>query len=510
MKAYYSQAQRYSVRSCRQHSLFRTGLLALFISNSLLLSSQAIAEDVVPDAIEPVIPQAELDIETSAVEPTQTEQLPLDDLRKFTDIFGKIKNDYVEEIDDATLLKYAIRGMLSGLDPHSAYLEPSAFSDLQENTSGTFGGVGIEVGMENGFVKVIAPIDDTPAQKGGIMSGDLIIKLDETPVKGMSLDQAVDTMRGKAGTKIKLTIVRAGEREPLEFTLTRAIIQVTSVKTLPLDDKYGYIRITQFQAQTGSDFAKGLEKLKEQTSPLSGIIIDLRNNPGGVLLAAVDVADQLIDKGLIVYTKGRSKASEISYSAKQGDSLKGIPIIVLIDGGSASASEILAGALQDHNRAVVMGTQSFGKGSVQNVMAIDEEYGLKLTTARYYTPNGRSIQAQGIVPDIEVNRAKLSDEKQSNMFKEADLAGHLSNGNSETETETKNKKSTDDDTSEEAKQKQMLAKDFQLQEALNLLKALDILKIKEKQQTDKSKSDISTSEAAEDQGVDSEPKSTTP
>ena len=417
------------------------------------------------------------------------EALPLEDLRKFTDIFGKIKNDYVEEIDDATLLKYAIRGMLSGLDPHSAYLEPSAFSDLQENTSGTFGGVGIEVGMENGFVKVIAPIDDTPAQKGGIMAGDLIIKLDETPVKGMSLDQAVDRMRGEAGTDITLTIVRVGEREPVKITLTRAIIQVTSIKTLPLDDKYGYIRITQFQAQTGSDFAKGLEKLKAETSPLSGIIIDLRNNPGGVLLAAVDVADQLIDEGLIVYTKGRSQASEISYSAKPGDSAEDIPIIVLVDGGSASASEILAGALQDHNRAVIMGTQSFGKGSVQNVMAIDEEYGLKLTTARYYTPNGRSIQAQGIVPDIEVNRAKLSDEKQSMMFKEADLAGHLSNGNTESSQSEGNTTSKDDESSEEAKQKQMLAKDFQLQEAINLLKALDILKYKEKQGSIKSQTD---------------------
>jgi carboxyl-terminal processing protease len=472
-------------------------MLSAVMMTSILHSGLLNAEEILPVPVDPVLLQTELNPDSGPVENLEPEALPLDDLRKFTDIFGKIKNDYVEEIDDATLLKYAIRGMLSGLDPHSAYLEPSAFSDLQENTSGTFGGVGIEVGMENGFVKVIAPIDDTPAQKGGIMSGDLIIKLDETPVKGMSLDEAVDTMRGEAGTDIKLTIVRAGEREPIEIVLTRAIIQVTSVKTLPLDEKYAYIRITQFQAQTGSDFAKGLEKLKAETAPLSGIIIDLRNNPGGVLLAAVDVADQLIDGGLIVYTKGRSKASEISYSAKQGDSAKDIPIIVLIDGGSASASEILAGALQDHNRAVIMGTQSFGKGSVQNVMAIDEEYGLKLTTARYYTPNGRSIQAQGIVPDIEVNRAKLSDEKQSTMFKEADLAGHLSNGNNEDESSTNNKKSQEDDTSEEAKQKQLLAKDFQLQEALNLLKALDILRVKEKQSMEKNQASVKEADTSE-------------
>ena len=450
--------------------IVRNSVLSTFLAGSTLHANFLYADNSITNT-EPMV--------ESTSEKPELEALPLDDLRKFTDIFGKIKNDYVEEIDDATLLKYAIRGMLSGLDPHSAYLEPSAFSDLQEHTSGTFGGVGIEVGMENGFIKVIAPIDDTPAQEGGIEAGDLIIKLDETPVKGMSLDQAVDKMRGEEGTDITLTVVRVGEREPLAIKLTRAIIQVTSIKTLPIDNKYGYIRITQFQAQTGTDFAKGLVKLKEQTEGLSGIIIDLRNNPGGVLLAAVDVADQLLDDGLIVYTKGRSKAAQVEYKAKKGDDAKDIPIIVLIDGGSASASEILAGALQDHNRAVVMGTQSFGKGSVQNVMALDTEYGLKLTTARYFTPNGRSIQAQGIIPDIEVNRAKLSDEKLSNNFKEADLAGHLSNGNGNTDQDKKTQKNEHEDESEISRQKQILAKDFQLQEALSLLKAIDILKIKE-------------------------------
>lgn len=469
MKLIHATLQQH-ISKLHRSSGFKQGVAGAILSCSLLSGTPAFADET---TALPEPTDANLSNQVAA------ESLPLDDLRKFTDIFGKIKNDYVEEIDDATLLKYAIRGMLSGLDPHSAYLEPSAFSDLQENTSGTFGGVGIEVGMENGFVKVIAPIDDTPAQKGGIEAGDLIIKLDETPVKGMSLDQAVEKMRGEAGTAITLTVVRAGEREPLEIKLTRDIIQVTSVKTLPLDDKYGYIRITQFQAQTGSDFAKGLEKLKSQTSPLSGLIIDLRNNPGGVLLAAVDVADQLIDDGLIVYTEGRSKSAEVQYKAQKGDDAAGIPIIVLIDGGSASASEILAGALQDHSRAVIMGTQSFGKGSVQNVMALDAEYGLKLTTARYFTPSGRSIQAQGITPDIEVNRAKLSDEKQSNMFKESDLAGHLSNGNvTDKGTKNDNKSQEESDVSQ---QKQALAKDFQLQEALSLLKAIDILKIKETQ-----------------------------
>jgi carboxyl-terminal processing protease len=359
--------------------------------------------------------------------------------------------------------------MLSGLDPHSSYLEPSAFTDLRENTSGSFGGLGIEVGMENGFVKVIAPIDDTPAKKGGIEAGDLIIKLDKQLVKGMSLNQAVETMRGEIGTKIKLTVVRSGVRDPMVIELVRDTIKVTSVKTLPLDSNYGYIRITQFQAQTGEDFAKGLEKLNAEVETLSGLIIDLRNNPGGVLQASVKVADQLLDDGLIVYTQGRSTIAELSFSATPGDSTNGIPIIVLIDGGSASASEILAGALQDHNRAVIMGTQSFGKGSVQNVLALDETHGLKLTTARYYTPNGRSIQAQGIIPDIEVNRAKLSDEKQGAFYREADLTGHLSNDNGE-EPEEENKENSEAD-----KKRSMLEKDFQLQEALNLLKALDII-----------------------------------
>jgi len=406
-----------------------------------------------------------------AEEETRSLPLPLDELRKFADVFGKIKNDYVEEIDDVTLLNYAIRGMLSNLDPHSAYLEPSAFNDLRENTSGTFGGLGIEVGMENGFVKVIAPIDDTPAQKGGIEAGDLIIKLDDTPVKGMSLNSAVEKMRGETGTKIRLTLVRTGEREPFEITLVRDIIQVTSVKTINLDDHYGYIRITQFQAQTGSDFSKGLEQLNSDIEDLTGLIIDLRNNPGGVLQASVDVADLLLDEGLVVYTQGRSSISELSLSATPGDATNGIPIVVLINGGSASASEILAGALQDHKRAVIMGTQSFGKGSVQNVLALTEDYGLKLTTARYYTPNGRSIQAQGITPDIEVNRAKLSDEKQSGFYKESDLAGHLSNGNEESQDQEKIIVDPDE------RKRAMLERDFQLQEALNLLKAIDILKI---------------------------------
>lgn len=435
----------------------------------------ALASHTFADTNDPAsVPQQETEgLADTQAETPETLPLPLDSLRKFADVFGKIKQDYVEEIDDATLLNYAIRGMLADLDPHSAYLEPSAFTDLKENTTGSFGGLGIEVGMENGFVKVIAPIDDTPAAKGGVEAGDLIIQLDDTPVKGMSLNKAVEMMRGEAGTSIVLTILRAKEREPIKIKLVRDDIKVTSVKTVNLDESYGYIRITQFQAQTGEDFANGLTKLSEKADKLTGLIIDLRNNPGGVLQAAVDVADQLLEEGLIVYTEGRSPVSELSYSATPGDSTNGMPIVVLVDGGSASASEILAGALQDHNRAVIMGTQSFGKGSVQNVMSLGDDYALKLTTARYFTPNGRSIQAQGIEPDIEVNRAKLSDEKKQNTYREADLAGHLSNGRA-----SENEQETQDVDNEESKIRDILEQDFQLQEALNLLKAIDILNIK--------------------------------
>ncbi len=454
-----------------------------------LWAEQPSAPDVLPELQQELAPEAMPDGAMPASSLSETGEnrapvaLPLEELRRFANVFGMIKNEYVEEIDDVTLLNYAIQGMLSSLDPHSAYLEPSAFDDLQETTTGSFGGLGIEVGMENGFVKVIAPIDDTPAQKGGIEAGDLIIRLDDTPVKGLSLGDAVNIMRGEPGTRIKLTIVREGERDPLVLELERAEIKVTSIKTLPLDKHYGYVRITQFQKQTGPDFVKGLSKLKEDLDELRGLIIDLRNNPGGVLQAAVEVADQLLEEGLIVYTQGRSDISRLSLSATPGDLMQGKPVVVLIDGGSASASEILAGALQDHNRAVIMGMQSFGKGSVQNVLPLGEEYGLKLTTARYYTPKGRSIQAEGIVPDIEVKRAKLSEEKQSNSVREADLAGHLSKGQEDDKSQDKidkskmsaKEKKAAEQSEEQARIRANLERDFQMQEALNLLKAIDIL-----------------------------------
>jgi carboxyl-terminal processing protease len=377
--------------------------------------------------------------------------LPLDELRTFTEVFAKVKNDYVESIDDRKLIENAIRGMLEGLDPHSAYLDKDTYKELQEGTSGEFGGLGIEVGMEDGFVKVISPIDDTPATRAGIKAGDLIIRLDEKSVKGMSLNDAVKLMRGKPGSDIILTVIREGEEKPLDITITRDIITVKSVRGKTLEPGFAYIRISNFQTHTAEDLRKSLEKLKkENNDSLSGLILDLRNNPGGILNAAVGVSDLFLDNGLIVYTEGRIKDSKLKFNAKPSDILRNSPIIVLVNGGSASASEIVAGALQDHERAIIMGERTFGKGSVQTILPMNDEAALKLTTARYYTPSGRSIQASGIEPDIIIENIRIDGtvDTSTGTIKEADLAGHLKNGQEET--------------------------DYQLYEALNVLKGLAI------------------------------------
>ena len=397
--------------------------------------------------------------------------LPLQELRTFSEVFGKIKSDYVEPTEDATLLDNAIRGMLTGLDPHSTYLDPEAFKELQVGTSGEFGGLGIEVGMEDGFVKVISPIDDTPAQRAGVAAGDLIIRIDETPVKGLSLNQAVKLMRGKPGTTIMLTIVREGEDKPLKIEITRDIIQVNSVKSRLLDPGYGYVRITQFQSKTGEDLVKAISKLKkENDGNLNGLILDLRNNPGGVLKAAVAVSDAFLEKGLVVYTEGRAKDSRMEFKATPSDVIKGAPLVVLVNGGSASASEIVAGALQDHKRAIIMGSKTFGKGSVQTILPMQNGAALKLTTARYYTPSGRSIQAEGIEPDIPLEPLKVTkiDPSGFESVKEANLAGHLENPN-----EPKGQQKVEPDHKDEVS---IADKDYQLYEALNLLKGLHILK----------------------------------
>ncbi|ADJ27019.1 S41 family peptidase [Nitrosococcus watsonii] len=398
----------------------------------------------------------------------RSEALPLEELRAFSEVFGQIKRSYVEDVDDKTLIEDSIRGMLTGLDPHSAYLDPESYKELRIGTSGEFGGLGIEVGMEDGFVRVVAPIDDTPAKKAGINAGDLIVRIDDTPVKGMSLSDAVQRMRGKPGTDIHLTIIREGEEQPLKFTITRAIIKVKSVKSRTLDKGYGYLRISQFQTETASNLQKAIEKLKKENGgKLKGLVLDLRNNPGGVLSAAIEVSDAFLEKGTIVYTEGRDLESKQKFRATSGDALKGSPIVILVNGGSASASEIVSGALQDHHRAIVVGSRTFGKGSVQTILPLTENTALKLTTARYYTPSGRSIQAEGITPDIELESVKVSASTLAdiNPVREADLSRHLSNGN-KTEKKKGNK--------EEDKKASLAMEDYPLYEALNLLKGLSI------------------------------------
>lgn len=392
--------------------------------------------------------------------------LPLDELRTFAEVLDRIKTAYVEPIDDKTLLENAIKGMLSNLDPHSAYLEPEAFQELQESTSGEFGGLGIEVGQEDGMIKVISPIDDTPAARAGIEAGDLISRIDGQPTKGWTLLQAVDKMRGKPGSKITLTLIREGGK-PFDVQLERAVIKVRSVRSELLDKSYGYLRITQFQIDTGKEVGKALAKLrKDNGGKLDGLVLDLRNNPGGVLQSAVEVADHFLAKGLIVYTQGRIANSELRFSADPADASAGVPVVVLINGGSASAAEIVAGALQDHKRAVLMGTDSFGKGSVQTVLPLTNDRALKLTTALYYTPNGRSIQAQGIEPDIVVERARLTrDQAASGPIKEADLPGHLGNGNGGADKPSNAKSARAGKPQDD---------DYQLAQALNLLKGLNI------------------------------------
>ena len=392
--------------------------------------------------------------------------LPLDELRTFTEVFAKIKQEYVEPVEDKTLLENAVRGMLSGLDPHSAYLDPESYKELQVGTTGEFGGLGIEVGMENGFVKVISPIDDTPAQRAGIKAGDLIIRLDDTPVKGLTLREAVKIMRGKPGTSIVLTIVREGEEKPLKIKVTRAVIRVKSVKSRMLDDGFGYLRITSFQSKTGDNLHEAIRKLKKENGgSLDGLVLDLRNNPGGVLSAAVEVSDAFLDEGLIVYTEGRNPSSRLSFSATPGDILDGAPLVVLVNGGSASASEIVAGALQDHRRGIVTGSKTFGKGSVQTILPLGNGSALKLTTARYYTPSGRSIQAEGIEPDIKLERVRVAAvENAPEGIKEADLAGHLENGN----------KKKDEEAKEEHSLVDLATRDYQLYEALNILRSLKL------------------------------------
>ena len=394
---------------------------------------------------------------------TSSEKLPLEELRLFTEVMQHIKSVYVEEVSDSLLLEYAIRGMLNGLDPHSAYLEPDDFKTLEESTSGEFGGLGIEVSMIDGLIKVIAPIDDSPASKAGIKAGDFIIKLNNKQVKGMSLKQAVEHMRGKIGTSIRLTVIREGVTAPLEFKIARNTVKIHSVKSRIIENGFGYIRISQFQVNTAKELSKSFKILKSQSNgQLKGIVLDLRNNPGGVLQAAVDVTDAFLDQGLIVYTQGRQSSNDMRYSASPYNPSGKIPLVIIINEGSASASEIVAGALQDHKRAVLVGSRSFGKGSVQTVLplAADNKRALKLTTARYYTPSGRSIQAEGIRPDIILRKVQLSELEERESYRESTLTGHLKN-------RQKNRNKTNKSASDS-----LTANDYPLSQAINILKGM--------------------------------------
>jgi carboxyl-terminal processing protease len=429
--------------------------------------------------------------------------LPVEELRSFAEVFGAIKSNYVEQVEDKKLISEAINGMLTGLDPHSAYLDSDAYRELQVGTQGEFGGLGIEVGMEDGFVKVVSPIEDTPAFRAGIKSGDLIIKLDETPVKGMSLNDAVKRMRGKPKTPIKLTVVRKGEAKPLEFTLVRDVIKVQSVKSKVVEPGYGYLRVVQFQEQSGENMVKHLNTLYKD-GQLKGLVLDLRNDPGGLLHGAVGIsAAFLAPKTIVVTTDGRTEDAKRKYLASTDDYLRGgrddylknlpaaiktVPMVVLVNGGSASASEIVAGALQDHKRALIMGTQTFGKGSVQTIMPLGNNTAIKLTTARYYTPNGRSIQAKGITPDIIVEEPGTENHA---WLREADLDKHLAN---DKEIDKAKAKAADaelamPEAQAGAKPKDGKAdqpppkpiefgsdKDFQLAQAINSLKGLPVIK----------------------------------
>ena len=392
--------------------------------------------------------------------------LPLNEVRIFAEVLNRIRSAYVEPIDDQTLLENAVRGMLAGIDPHSSYLANEAFDLLQENTTGEFGGLGVEVGISNGFITIISPVDGSPADVAGIQAGDIVIKIDDTPTTDITIEETTELMRGEPGTDVVLTVLREGVDEAFEITVTRDVIRSRSVRSRFVEPGFGYVRISQFVTGTGDEVVTALENLHLSSTDLKGVILDLRNNPGGVLQAAVDVVDAFITEGLIVYTEGREDSAFTRYEATSADPSQGVPMIVLINQGSASASEVVAGALQDHGRAVIMGTQSFGKGSVQTVLPLTNDRAIKLTTALYYTPNGRSIQARGITPNIIVRQGRVTSVPDNlAIYREQDLAGHLEN-NDDPELIPDAIDLTRED---------VIVRDYQLNEALNILKGIALM-----------------------------------
>ena len=401
-----------------------------------------------------------------AEDTADTVVLPVEDLKVFAEIFGKIKSDYVEDISDSQLLNDAIKGMLGGLDPHTVYLDPESYREMNIDTHGEFGGLGLEVTLEDGVIRVVAPIDGTPADKAGLKAGDLIISLDGIKVEGQSLDEAVSLMRGEPGSEIVLTIVRKDRPQSFDVTLERAIIHIESVRGQLIDEGFGYVRVSQFQTDTAGSLRRELVRLTgEADGALKGLILDLRDNPGGVLDGAVEVSDTFLRNGLIVSTRGRIADSKVTFSAPPKDYLGGAPLVVRVTSGSASASESVAGALQDHGRALILGTRTFGKGSVQTILPMHNGAALKITTARYYTPNDRSIQAPGITPDVISSvRNRSADQRQGshNRLRESDLSGHLEN------------ESEGGGTAAGVEQDSLEARDAQVREALNILKGMAI------------------------------------
>ena len=452
------------------------------------LSCSALVTTFVVACVFPMklLAEPETNSTTQANQSTQNQRIPVEDVQRFSDAISDIKKYYVKPISDKELFDNAIRGMLSGLDPHSGYLDESDFKELQTSTNGEFGGLGIEVTMENGVVKVVTPLMDTPAFKAGIKPGDYIIKLGDKSVQGIELKDAVELMRGKPGSPITLTILRKGTDKPLSFTLLREKIQIKSVKSKLLDKQYGYLRLSQFQAQTDKDMEASVAELKKQAGgQLKGLVLDLRNNPGGLLDSAIQVSDAFLDKDkkgkpeMIVYTQGRLPGSKFTAMATgDHDIIDSAPMVVLINNGSASASEIVAGALKDNKRAIIIGTRSFGKGSVQTVLPLDSKRGIKLTTALYFTPSGTSIQAKGITPDIvveEVSIPKASNNKGNlDDITEASLSGHILNESDSATTPTtattplKPSPNTNDDD------QSLLHEDYQLYAALTILEGLAV------------------------------------
>ncbi|MDA9942840.1 S41 family peptidase [Luminiphilus sp.] len=427
---------------------FRLGLMIT------ALICQPIAAQETPEASDDNPHQTDLD---------ERQSLPLEELQMFADVFNQIREGYVESVPDSKLFEMAVQGMLSGLDPHSVFLEEKAYDSLQENTQGEFSGLGIEIGQDRGYITIIAPIDGSPAEAAGLEAGDVILKIDGEPIRDLPVDRSVDLMRGPTGSEVVLTIGRRGTQDPFDVTVVRDIIKVPSVRSRELMEGYFWLRAAQFQKDTGNEAIAVLTEAVAE-GELKGVVLDLRNNPGGVLGASVDMAGALLDGGLVVYTEGRHPQAAERFEALPGDMLNNLPIVVLINGGSASASEIVAGALQDRRRAVIMGTRSFGKGSVQTILPVTETRAVKLTTALYYTPNGRSIQAEGIVPDIVVERAEVKSVESARRTKESDLKGSLSGGDP-ADTEAESESLTE-----------LRNSDNQLYEALTLLRGITLLR----------------------------------